>query len=666
MRYKTLSCLLLFLFVSAGLCEAQKDVRSKIRDIEATEMDGGKKYAIIVGVNDYQNNDAFGDLNYAENDAEALAEVFLSDNGGLFNVKLLTTSQEENSLKPTKNNILRTLDIVVGNTEPGDTVLFMFSGHGARDKKNGVDYIVPSDAYRNLEASAISLAYVESVLNDDDATVKLAFIDACRNNTAARATGSGLGYDFDIGQGVFFLFSTKAGQVSYEHQSLGMGVFSYALKRALTEPDLADANRDGIVSFNEIAATIPGEVKDLAFDLNLEPQIPFVSGEHTGDVALGFVEQFRDKPYEDRLKSEAEPGFSSIQDFAESFVSDIQALDAESFISRYIDLEFIQELTLNQYGESWDFDSGDGIKHYTIEEYSNAYKEFLTMFLNSYKQDEYPRGSCTAPEIRMIDCEKMFSDHFTCGKSANFGGHVEYDEYDSVVATLSEMNVDICGMFIMNCSTDDTSYSDNFLMLNQSGNWKALFLPISCSIEPDPDEEQFRAEYSLKNFSESWCVNKTSYEYFADNWALGFAVKATNSEEQLADFISEHDSFDDAIENYKKKWIEEFSEFREPECHEVIKTKILDCDDLHDQLNHGYEYGDSKYYFESSYDLWSSAIKDYEVGYCAVSIIEDENGKGPNFMVRTYSGWRIVAPIRVADIADSDMVEQDEEVMEDE
>ena len=296
-RLTIIATLAVVLMMSAIPLHTQdKDVEA-IKHIDGADRAGKKKYAVIVGVNNYQDDNTYNDLRFADNDARTIANILSEDNGGLFKVTLLTTDQEEPSRQPTRNNILNALDRIISFAREGDTILFFYSGHGTRDQ-SGVDYILPVDSGINPETTGIPLDMLHKQFESSKASVKLSFIDACRTNTYKnKASSEGLAYKFKVAKGTIFLLSAEAGHPSYEYEGKQMGLFSYALSRALTEPGLADADGDGIASFREVEGFVLNKLLDLAYEAGLpEAQVPFSKGEFAGDVALGFTGTSRIEP----------------------------------------------------------------------------------------------------------------------------------------------------------------------------------------------------------------------------------------------------------------------------------------------------------------------------------------------------------------------------------
>jgi len=92
----------------------------------------GKKYAVVVGINDYPGLSS--DLQYTVADAKEMYDVLTSTygfSGG--NVTKLTDTAA------TRTAIYNAVNAVKGQAVAGDEVVFFFSGHGAKGKANDYD-----------------------------------------------------------------------------------------------------------------------------------------------------------------------------------------------------------------------------------------------------------------------------------------------------------------------------------------------------------------------------------------------------------------------------------------------------------------------------------------------------------------------------------------------
>src|SRR5262245_4565547 len=85
-----------------------------------------KKYAVLVGVNDYQH-EKLPKLQYAVKDVEDLATLLAKTD---YKVTLLCDKSATADHKPTKANIERELKSILERCRRGDTVILGFAGHG--------------------------------------------------------------------------------------------------------------------------------------------------------------------------------------------------------------------------------------------------------------------------------------------------------------------------------------------------------------------------------------------------------------------------------------------------------------------------------------------------------------------------------------------------------
>jgi TPR repeat protein len=235
-----------------------------------------KQVAIVVGNNTYQE---ITPLTAGVNDARAMA-------GGLqrvgFKVELV-----ENG---TKREISRALSRVEGQIEPGDTVVFHFSGHGF--EIDGQNWLLPVDvpAARVGEAGLVkdgsfNAADVVDRFRARGAGTVVAILDACRNNpfaqggTRALSGSRGLA-SMDASGGVFIMFSAGQKQEALDRLSANdpaeTSVFVRSFLPLLGRPDL---------SLIDIAKETQHKVRELARSVGHE-QVPAYYDGIVGRVTL--------------------------------------------------------------------------------------------------------------------------------------------------------------------------------------------------------------------------------------------------------------------------------------------------------------------------------------------------------------------------------------------
>jgi hypothetical protein len=144
-----------------------------------------KKRALLVGINDYQSiNDLQGCVNDVTNVRHILKTWFGFTNN---DIRMLTDD------RATKKNILDRLGQMVKAAEPGDTVVFHFSGHGSqiRDRENDElndhmdELICPYNM--NWDDGYITDDLFRSILDQLKDGVKMEIIlDSCHSGTGTR------------------------------------------------------------------------------------------------------------------------------------------------------------------------------------------------------------------------------------------------------------------------------------------------------------------------------------------------------------------------------------------------------------------------------------------------------------------------------------------------
>ncbi|MDQ0472540.1 caspase family protein [Labrys wisconsinensis] len=174
-----------------------------------------KNLAVVVGNNAYQE---VPPLQAAVDDARAMSDGLRRAG---FTVELV-----ENG---TKRQISRALATVEGEIEPGDTVVFHYSGHGF--EIDGQNWLLPVDvpAAREGESGLVkdesfNAADIIDRFRAKGAGTVVAILDACRNNPFARSGTRGLGGTrglarMDAEGGVFIMFSAGSKQEALDKLS---------------------------------------------------------------------------------------------------------------------------------------------------------------------------------------------------------------------------------------------------------------------------------------------------------------------------------------------------------------------------------------------------------------------------------------------------------------
>jgi WD40 repeat protein len=244
-------------------------------------------FGLMVGINDYKDSrpspggkgEKLGNLTKAREDAEAMKRAW-EEQKALYESPAVEFLPDP---KANRANILAALDRVAEKAGPDDRFVLLLSGHGDYPKLGQAGqgheafvFCCPSyDPSRPLEAGVSSLELYEKL-----AAIKcrkVVLLDACHSGA--------IGDDNQVrsltpgGRGPTILAACDRGQLSYEHDKLGHGLFTYALLRAMGEEfSRADLDGDGSLDANEIYRFTYQRVQELLKEIGAREgaQVPIL------------------------------------------------------------------------------------------------------------------------------------------------------------------------------------------------------------------------------------------------------------------------------------------------------------------------------------------------------------------------------------------------------
>ncbi len=234
-----------------------------------------RSLALVIGNDDHVH---LPDLAKARADARGYAD-FLTDRG--FDVTLLTDAG--------RVAMDEALADFLDRIEPGDTVAFVFAGHGWSDGRQ--NFLLPADmraggSERLLARESVALRNgVNGVLDEIEARapgLTVAIIDACRNNPftppeGTRSIGLARGLvQVQAGTGTFVAFSAGEGQTALDRLSdtddAPFSVFTRFFLDELARPqDLQSAFKATQVAVNAAARTVDHPQRPAYYDEVIGP-----------------------------------------------------------------------------------------------------------------------------------------------------------------------------------------------------------------------------------------------------------------------------------------------------------------------------------------------------------------------------------------------------------
>ncbi len=277
----------------------------------AQRRKGGKKYALLVGVDRYGKGTLLPGLgDFPRRDVEGMAEALIKEAGYEKDdvvVMTIKAGAEDPDLLPNAEGIRNQLGLILKPLRPADSVIVMLVGHGVMMDipPLGGGKPVPTSVFCPMDANLakrdmtkfLPLDEVFAALKACEATTKLLLVDACRNelkvtSPETRAPGIEMPAPPPPPVSVAALYSCSEKEVSWQDSSLGdgHGVFSYYVIEGLKgAADTENGDRNGEVTLDELTGYVRQNVFKFVRVRHATSQMPRLLGD------LGLV-VLRDRP----------------------------------------------------------------------------------------------------------------------------------------------------------------------------------------------------------------------------------------------------------------------------------------------------------------------------------------------------------------------------------
>ena len=268
--------------LSAGVCIAAQDGNSVVEEvageksvtksvvvskaigveqIRAIDHVGSDRYALVIGINDYQDG-LVPDLKTCEADAEAIYALLTDPTKGGIDKKnayLLLGSEAT----------ARNIGIHLGKLRriPSKSTVFVyFSGHGSKEGDEAY-WVAQDSRMEDLFATGISNMEVQRYLSSIPSDRVVVMLDCCYAAATVKGGKASVGDFADVlnkftGKGRAYLMAAGSGEEAIEAKDLKRSVFTHYLVEGLD--GRADDNKDGVIVLTELSTYVDSHVADEA------------------------------------------------------------------------------------------------------------------------------------------------------------------------------------------------------------------------------------------------------------------------------------------------------------------------------------------------------------------------------------------------------------------
>lgn len=390
----------------------------------ADEKNTGKRWALIIGINDYQNH-FIEPLSTPRYDAK-LVEDTLKNEGKFDIVIRMTDDVFPTSPKfPSKKNISKVLKQISEDMQENDNFLLYFSGYTIKIADNKIHLVTADSNISNIVESSLSLSSISDICTNKNLSNSIFFIDSYRFITSVKINHlphENL-YDIDYSQHlprvhvdelphsslIFHAFSEKDFAANYKQSIYApYSIFAYYLCEALR--GAADFDNDNIVSINDLISFVKQKI--ISWSLwHPEQSVPTENsvGNFDFQFPLGFVPLLA-RPIFDPFQIDTSFYYKNLYFRLLNYIS------LGSFLTGLT--VFAAGITVCAFGLSQIIGND-----FTINNFVNTIKELLTSY-NSINNDFVKNGAFTAAFGALFTLVSFvpyfFSFHLDLNKTHNF------------------------------------------------------------------------------------------------------------------------------------------------------------------------------------------------------------------------------------------------------
>jgi WD40 repeat protein len=248
-----------------GSTISEERIIKAVQILEGIERYKPNLYMVSIGVSNHSIQQYT--LNYADDDALALSDLYVNQKGKLFKDVFQRTLVNEEA---TRENILDAFYWLEKNATQKDVVVIFIASHGINERDKF--YILPYDGNpERIRITGVDWVDFSDILGNLPSKVMM-FLDACHSGKLGSNLLASRG-DTDLLEavralateenGVVIMAASTGKEYSFESSEWGHGAFTLALLEGMKEGH-ADLNGNGIVNIREIDYYVAERVKELS------------------------------------------------------------------------------------------------------------------------------------------------------------------------------------------------------------------------------------------------------------------------------------------------------------------------------------------------------------------------------------------------------------------
>jgi hypothetical protein len=234
--------------------------------------EGGTRWAVVVGISQYQFADKGGltNLSFADDDANDFAKMLRKKGWSDSHIKLLVNE------KATLRDVTIALESWLTKAGPDDLIVLFWSGHGFPDPEDMEKvYFACYDTDITIPATGYRMDKVHRALEERGTKNVVVIADTCHaGKIATRGNDKGVAITNhlealkkqELPKGWVYMVGADTDRQAIEHSSWSNGAFTHVLLEGMggkADGFESMGRNDGVVTLNELRAYMRAEMPDL-------------------------------------------------------------------------------------------------------------------------------------------------------------------------------------------------------------------------------------------------------------------------------------------------------------------------------------------------------------------------------------------------------------------